>query len=468
MLNLCQSENPGISSPASAYDDVPSPEFHTSPRSDIPVLPHNTRAGWSSEDRGNARDDEARRSEDAYAPRQQTSKDGADFGRRPSGSASIRSDSTGTTNAQSATATSGMVIPNKSTIAEEEIEVPYGRDMRESSGTAIDAREGVRELDATDGEPDNWDKRAALGGLNGLNARLRSAQSEDDDMGDVRSDEYDKVSLGRASVTSDRSIGGLKVPSGQTSVTGDEQEKLRRDYEFKIATMQSRITSLERDLEQQELGAQQTACRLEEELEGFRKASPEKNFFFPVAYLSLQRAEEHGSAMRALQRELDELRDLRAREKERETRRAQADEEELQILRDRCERLEEERNSGVGIVSLQFELMIINLTSFWQDNSEIIEQLRADLEGLMTELNDLSRRNDELMTAKDSDLTVIRDLDSQLKEYKRKYEQAKTELRSVKGLKRYYSACIISHFLISDISTFLTGPQDRRSAADGS
>lgn len=51
----------------------------------------------------------------------------------------------------------------------------------------------------------------------------------------------------------------------------------------------------------------------------------------------------------------------------------------------------------------------------------------------MTELSDLSRRNDELMTAKDSDLIVIRDLDTQLKEYKRKYEQAKTELRSVKG-----------------------------------
>ncbi|KAG2739467.1 hypothetical protein P692DRAFT_20916055 [Suillus brevipes Sb2] len=72
--------------------------------------------------------------------------------------------------------------------------------------------------------------------------------------------------------------------------------------------------------------------------------------------------------------------------------RAQADEEELQILRDHCERLEEERSSGFGI-----------------DNSEIIEQLRSDMEGLM---------NDELMTAKDSDLTVIRDLDSQLKEYK--------------------------------------------------
>ena len=55
------------------------------------------------------------------------------------------------------------------------------------------------------------------------------------------------------------------------------------------------------------------------------------------------------------------------------------------------------------------------------------------MEGLIAEVSDLSRRNDELMTSKDSDLIVIRDLDVQLKDYKRKYEQAKTELRSVKG-----------------------------------
>ena len=36
------------------------------------------------------------------------------------------------------------------------------------------------------------------------------------------------------------------------------------------------------------------------------------------------------------------------------------------------------------------------------------------------------------MTVKDADL-VIRDLDVQLKEYKRRYEQANTELRSFKG-----------------------------------
>jgi hypothetical protein len=40
-----------------------------------------------------------------------------------------------------------MIIPNKSTIAEEEIEVPYGREVRESGGTAVDDRQRDRGMD---------------------------------------------------------------------------------------------------------------------------------------------------------------------------------------------------------------------------------------------------------------------------------------------------------------------------------
>jgi hypothetical protein len=83
------------------------------------------------------------------------------------------------------------------------------------------------------------------------------------------------------------------------------------------------------------------------------------------------------------------------------------------------------------------------------------------MENLMAEVSDLSRRNDELMTSKDSDLIVIRDLDAQLKDYKRKYEQAKTELRSVKG--RYaFSSPFSSLLYISPTATsalFLQKPK---------
>jgi len=177
---------------------------------------------------------------------------------------------------------------------------------------------------------------------------------------------------------------------------------MRRDYEFRIATMQSRIASLEREIEDGDVRTRQLELsdqrikQLEDDLDKFRR-----------------RAEEQSAAMLALQKELDNVRDDSQRAREREVRRSRQDDDELQILRERCERLEEERTSTT--------------------DSEVVEQLRADMEGLIAEVSDLSRRNDELMTSKDSDLIVIRDLDAQLKDYKRKYEQAKTELRSVKA-----------------------------------
>ncbi|KAG6333822.1 hypothetical protein ID866_5270 [Astraeus odoratus] len=466
----------GVGSPHSTYEDMPSPEFHTSPRSDSVILPPSLRSGRVSEDRaidsgygssslgrrpseegfGRHRpsDDEipsARRSEDthsnrsgntddstlAYSARRKPSQDmrataaanaasaragaAADFGRRPSASASIRSDSSGATGAQSATATSGMIIPNKSTIAEEDIEVPFGREIRDSSGTAIDDRDRSQER-GRNGDGDagtDVEDNSTMVGLSGLSARLRSQGDFDDDGGRSADDYFDKVSLGRTSVTSDRSAGGhqsltSRMMGGRASVGGDEQERLRREYEFKIATMQQRIVALERDAANAEQrdkelrDSQQRARLLEEELDGFRKAST--------------RAEEHAAAMRVLQKELDEVRELRARERERESKRAREDEEELQILRDRCECLEQEHSEGSGTV-----------------DNELIEQLRSDMENLMIELSDLGRRNDELMTAKEADLAIIRDLDVQLKEYKRRYEQAKTELRSVKATSQLFT-----------------------------
>ena len=100
---------------------------------------------------------------------------------------------------------------------------------------------------------------------------------------------------------------------------------------------------------------------------------------------------------------------------------------------------------------LQYRLHLTRL----QADSEVVEQLRADMEGLIAEVSDLSRRNDELMTSKDSDLIVIRDLDAQLKDYKRKYEQAKTELRSVKGRYAHSPPFLFAaslHFAYSHIS----------------
>ena len=302
---------------------MPSPEFHASPRSDAPTLPPGSRIGRISDERGidsgygshtlgrrpsedgfgkhRPSDDELppRRSEDAYGSdanpfglgsRKKPSQDIArgpipDFGRRPSASTSIHSDSTGTTNAQSATATSGMVIPNKSTIAEEDIEVPYGREeARDSSVMAVGDRGRDGDGDAYGGMDEEHEHEGpSIGGLSALGARLRSQVSgdvlDDDEGGGARSgdDYFDKVSLGRASVTSDRSAGIVRSIGGRASVGGEDHERMRREYEFKIATMHGRMVTLERDLanaEQREKelrGGQQRIVLLEEEIDGFRK-----------------------------------------------------------------------------------------------------------------------------------------------------------------------------------------------------
>lgn len=67
--------------------------------------------------------------------------------------------------------------------------------------------------------------------------------------------------------------------------------------------------------------------------------------------------------MRAMQKELEDLR----REREQSSRRAREDDEELQILRERCERLEEERANGQGGVSFgPFFMGIIVLMQFYR------------------------------------------------------------------------------------------------------
>ena len=204
------------------------------------------------------------RSQDTTGRRSEDRRDKEFLVHRPSGSISESTTSNG--NAQSAT--SGVVIPNKSTIAEEEIEVPYGRQIRDSSSTAM-LDDGDRDRH-TDGDRDS---SPMVGGLNGLSARLKHVSEEDNHptrngVPSTGDDYFDRMSYGRTSVASDRSAS--KVP-------GEEEEKIRREYEYKIATMQNKITGLERDLENADERGRSSAdgnaraAQLEQKLKEFKK-----------------------------------------------------------------------------------------------------------------------------------------------------------------------------------------------------
>ncbi|KAF7362137.1 hypothetical protein MVEN_00559700 [Mycena venus] len=441
----------GAITPGSTYDDYPVSDFpnNSPPRNTGRASadrPSDSGYGGSSvssrrpsEDRRRPSEDRdrdyptgGRRSADAYAgrtsgddnsyapsttssrrrPSQDTTRRSDDRDRerdyRPRGAPSISSDTSNlTAQQQSTTATSAIIIPNKSTIEEEYIEVPYGREARESGVSTLDDRD--RDRDRNDDLPEPPDTasdyplspQSPAGGLSGLSARLLKDDNDDD--------------YGRAGSDRDRERDRDRMDMrdvGRSRPNEEEAENIRREYEARISTMQTQISTLQREREDADererawMDGEARVRQMEEELVTVRR-----------------RAEEQTAAMRALQRELDDLRETRQREKEREARRAQEDEDELRILRERCERLEEEReNAPVGGGA----------------DPEIVDQLRNDMEGLLGELGDLSRRNDELLTAKDADLAVIRDLDNQLKDYKRKYEQAKTELRSVKATSQLF------------------------------
>ncbi|CAE6490316.1 unnamed protein product [Rhizoctonia solani] len=270
-------------------------------------------------------------------------------------------------------ASSSFVTPNKSTIAEEDIRVPYGRD----EGTE-DEEEEEEDTKRLTGEVNRngHTKKPSQGGLNALGFNLLStpmSPTSDDGTpinglnGRTNSDYYEKMSFGRASVTSSQGGGGGEVKRG-------EVEDLRRDYEFKIATMQSKLTSYE------------------------------------------DRGRADGERIRTLEGELRDVRRVLS-ERDAETRK----------LRERCDQLEEDLQDAQD----------------GQGNSggpggEVTEQLRREMQTLLDDLRDMAASREDLAAERDADSQTIRELSSQVQEYKRKYETAKTELRGLKATSQLY------------------------------
>ena len=65
------------------------------------------------------------------------------------------------------------------------------------------------------------------------------------------------------------------------------------------------------------------------------------------------------------------------------------------------------------------------------EHQRMVQGLRDEVASLLDELRRLSARNDAMTADKESDVAIIRDLHQQMSTYKRRFEQAKTELRMV-------------------------------------
>ena len=55
------------------------------------------------------------------------------------------------------------------------------------------------------------------------------------------------------------------------------------------------------------------------------------------------------------------------------------------------------------------------------------------MQSLLEDLREMAATREDMAAEKDADSQTIRELSSQVQEYKRKYEAAKTELRGLKG-----------------------------------
>jgi chromosome segregation ATPase len=68
-----------------------------------------------------------------------------------------------------------------------------------------------------------------------------------------------------------------------------------------------------------------------------------------------------------------------------------------------------------------------------------VDNLQKELEGLMDTMREMNARQDELVSAQEADQRRIDELSEEAKEYKTRYESAKTELRNLKGKLHGYS-----------------------------
>ncbi|TXT05013.1 hypothetical protein VHUM_03833 [Vanrija humicola] len=298
-------------------------------------------------------------------------------------------------------ATNDIVVPNKSRLHEEEIQVPYARDSQE-----VDVS-GARNINGV--------------GPSGL--RERSDESfESDKVDSSVTDESQSQYLDRMSfasnMTSVRGKGaGLTSPNGWE----DHEQKVRADYELRIAGLERRlqIAETERDEVNRELGGERERRRdLEDEVRGLK-----------------ERATTHASSLRSIQNELDVARDganaVRS-QGDQTTRQAQ---EEISQWRERCEGLEDE------LRRLEEEYAHRTTTDVRTSpgggaggaDSALVAELQSEMRSLVQELQEQSDRYDKLVNEREREQETREKLEARLADYKKQFNAVRIELRNLKA-----------------------------------
>lgn len=307
-------------------------------------------------------------------------------------------------------ATNDVIVPSKSRLREEEIEVPYARDSTVDVLRQSMASRGEQNLDNGRDSRASHNTNFSLGGN-----RSRSTSQTEKTQLDMRSPEK-------------RDYRNLN----DTSSLDEEREKrLRSEYEFRISGLGRKLLNAEKERDEaRRAEAQEKNLRMEWEEE--------------VRTLKEQ-AVTHASSLRALQHELDLARDQMESARQRaDEAHAEADREvgqwreRYEQLENECGRLEDEKaaleeelqSGGRGGVSRKCLCRRHQADTYVQQSAGHMKQ---ELQSLVDELNSLSVRNDELITEREQDAARMSEMEARVSEYRRRYDAVRTELRSLKG-----------------------------------
>lgn len=88
--------------------------------------------------------------------------------------------------------------------------------------------------------------------------------------------------------------------------------------------------------------------------------------------------------------------------------------------------------SDATVVRLRQDLE--RLTREHSDSDEVIDELKGEVGNLLDDLRDVNKRYEDLREQRERERQEKSDYEAEAREWRRKYEQAKVELRNVKGL----------------------------------
>ncbi|KDN47169.1 hypothetical protein K437DRAFT_267943 [Tilletiaria anomala UBC 951] len=330
------------------------------------------------------------------------------------------------------------IIPAKSTMVEEKIAVPYAN---EKSADVKSIGAGLGRSGSQDSAPrasfvddgdaaslrDSLDSATGIngkiGGLSGLGALTRKISKDPADERGNRMSTTSSVGTGflNGYAASTVASGASPVVNRGGQFEGPPSslgvDRLRSDYEFRIATLQQRITTLESQNSElrESLDDAKANARAKDSIIGELRESHARS--------AKELRDENDERYQAKNRELEDTLELLDKLREEHTNLQRQPAERRNADDPQIEQLRQERDA------LQQE---------YAQQEEMVQELQGQVGSLMEELKELSTRNDEMMAENDSSNVVIRDLNQQVQSYKRKYENAKTELRTLKATSQLY------------------------------